>query len=580
MRVALTGEAVIKMIFWESGMPLSRREFLIDSLASSTLLNWRAQRPSRSHYPFQHGVASGDPLHDGIILWTRITPTNDGLSRGASTRLSYHWVVATDAALTQVVANGESHTTAERDFTVKHDIRALLPGRDYYYAFYAQGQWSDTGHFKTLPEVSPERLRLAFTSCSNFAAGYFNVYRDIAERRDLDAVLHLGDYIYEYASLDESLVSGRVHEPMAEAVTLADYRARHACYKADRDSQAMHRQHALIAIWDDHEVANNAWQGGAANHRDATQGAWPERLQAAVQAYYEWMPVRESGNADTPEMYRGYRFGQLLDLSMLDTRLAGREAPEADYVSRHAPERTLLGEVQENWLSERLVQAQDEGVTWKLLGQQVMMAQFGFHQQPFNYDQWDGYPAARQRLFDLVEQQGITGWGVLTGDIHSSWAMTLHHDPFVDRSSPLGFELVTPAVTSEGIGNAATATLAAASLSSVLPHLNFVDFYYRGYVVLDITEQRLQAEWWVVDTVLSPRYSSACLRALTTQPLSPELVLLSDAEVAELTNHRHQELANNHGDYKFSQPLAFLREWRGAGALTQSELSSALISGR
>lgn len=536
-------------------MPLSRREFLIDSLASGFLFPGGKDQRKQEGFPFRHGVASGDPLSDSIIIWTRITPAEH------EAVVPYRWIVSRDRGLNEVVASGEGLTSAERDFTVKHDIRGLDSGTHYYYAFCTRGQWSDAGHFRTLPEGDVQHLRLAFTSCSNYAAGYFNVYRELAARSDLDVVLHLGDYIYEYANIEESLTTGRVNEPLKETVSLSDYRARHACYKADKDLQAVHRQHAFIAIWDDHEVANNAWQGGAANHSDL-QGNWGERLSAAVQAYYEWMPVREIRQTGRMALYRGYRFGNLLDLSVLDTRLAGRDAPAETPEDTIAEERTLLGAEQEGWLESRLVAAQQEGITWKLLGQQVMMAQLGFRQQPFNYDQWDGYPAARQRLFEVIRRHQVQNFGVLTGDIHSGWAMTLHEDPFTSMDDPLGFELVTPAVTSPGIANKATAGVAASSLMQVMPHLEFVDFFYRGFVLLDMTHDRLQAEWWVVDRVDSPRYQSTCMKAV---------ILNSDKG----TTDKHYQFEDGQpvspqktGNLlpDFSEELAYMRQWSPAGS--------------
>ena len=538
-------------------MPLSRREFLIDSLASGMFLPGRSVSEPRTGYLFQHGVASGDPLSDRVILWTRITPQQ------ADTYVSYRWRVALDRALSQVVAEGYGVTGPERDLTVKEDVTGLAPGTTYFYAFEAKGQWSDTGRTRTLPQGPLNQLRLAYTSCSNFAQGYFNVYREIAQREDIDIVLHLGDYIYEYANIEQSLVTGRVHEPAAETLTLADYRARHACYKRDADSQHVHRRHPFIVIWDDHEVANNAWQGGAPSHTD--NSSWATRLGAAVQAYYEWMPVREPAGDDRFALYRGYRFGDLLDLSVLDTRLAGRDAPAETLDERNEPERSLLGAVQEEWLDDRLAAAQQDGMRWKLMGQQVMVGQLGTNEQPFNYDQWDGYPAARQRLFDSVRRHQVDNWVVLTGDIHSSWAMTLHDDPFADLSTPVGVEFVTPAVTSPGIPVRATASVAEQSLRALLPHLNFVDFYYRGFVLLDITHERLQAEWWVVDRVDSPRYQSACLRAL--QVPAGEIALQAAQPVSPDYRMRHR-----------SDELAYLRSWSPQVPGTGSGMIAASLS--
>ncbi|WP_370314320.1 alkaline phosphatase [Thalassolituus sp.] len=542
-------------------MPLSRREFLIDSLASGVFLRGRASPRHEQTYPFHHGVASGDPLQDRVIIWSRITPA------ATDEYVSYRWVMSRDAGLTDIVAEGYGLAGPESDYTVKQDVTGLQAGKRYFYAFEALGQWSDTGRTRTLPEGDVSQLRLAYTSCSNYAQGYFNVYREIAHRDDLDLVLHLGDYIYEYASLEASLTTGRVHCPAGETVTLDDYRARHACYKADNDLQAVHRQHPFVVIWDDHEVANNAWRGGAANHSDLTQDDWSSRLAAAVQAYYQWMPVREPEGLDRYSLYRGYRFGNLLDLSVLDTRLAGRDAPAETLEERNREDRTLLGYEQESWLESRLLSAQQEGVRWKLLGQQVMMGQLGTNDQPFNYDQWDGYPAARQRLFEVVRRHGIDNWAVLTGDIHSSWAMTLHDDPFADLEQPLGVEFVTAAVTSPGIPVKATAQLAGSSLQALLPHLNFVDFYYRGFVILDITHEHLQAEWWVVNRVDSPRYQCDCLKALKVPSGSVKL-LPSTPVVPEVNEGVHTQ---------FSEDLAYLRHWAPASRGVSDTMVAASV---
>ena len=551
---------------------LTRRQFMLSGAAASALCysadsgsaaqqsshNHHLAGPSSDGFPFQHGVASGDPLHDRVILWTRITPP------AGIQQLQYRWRVASDVNFTELVAQGQGFTDITRDFTVKVDADGLSPGHSYYYLFEALGQMSDIGRTRTLPQHHTEHLRIAFTSCSNYARGYFNVYKDIARRPDLDVVLHLGDYIYEYDNLEQSLSSGRLHQPAHEILTLADYRQRHACYKRDNDLQQLHRQHPVIVIWDDHEVADNAWggfdraagrSGGAGNHQ-AADGDWQGRLAAAVQAYMEWMPIREQHNDyGQRQIYRSFRFGDLLQLNMLDTRLAGRDGPSDDPAIRDAQQRTLLGYPQERWLEQQLSDAQRDGVCWKLLGQQVMMAQFQLNHSPLNHDQWDGYPAARQRLFDHIRQANIDNFVVLTGDIHSSWALALNDDPFADQPGDnLGVELVTPAVTSPGIDNQTQAALAAASLESLLPHLNFVDFYYRGYVLLDITRERIQAEWWAVDNVQRPRYASHCLRALVIPrgqaQLQPAPALTQAKPAAALAPD-------------FSPSFSYLRRWRG-----------------
>ena len=530
-------------------MPLTRREFLIDSASTTLFASSLTTRSDGSAFPFRHGVASGDPLTDRVILWTRLTLPEGTLSA------SCQWYVATDPTMQNVVQYGQLFTSASRDFTVKVDVEGLQPGTTYYYVFEAAGQRSDIGRTRTLPEGSVDRLRIAYTSCSNITRGHFNVYKELAMRADLDVVLHLGDYIYEYADIDHCLRTGRPNAPLHETQTLEDYRLRHACYKGDKDLQEVHRQHPFMVIWDDHEVANNAWKGGADNHEEG-EGSWKERLSGAVRAYLEWMPIREPSQPERG-IYRSFRFGDLVDLTMLDTRLAGRHAQAETLEERNQASRSILGNQQEEWLKQCFQASAQSSVTWNLTGQQVMVAQLGTNDMPFNYDQWDGYPAARHRLFESVREAGLQNWVVLTGDIHSSWALELHDNPFADNTGkPLGVELVTPAVTSPGIDNQTRADIAAGSLEAVLPHLNFVDFYYRGYVLLDITHERLQAEWWIVDNIDSHRYAPGCLRKLSvesgTHQLKPAAETVEKLPSAPLAP-------------AFSDDLAILRRWRRDG---------------
>lgn len=405
----------------------SRRDFFrtgggVALLAAAPMLPAQA-----SGAPFQHGVASGDPLADRVILWTRVTPQD-----GAGT-VAVGWTVAADPGFQQPVAGGRVLTGVARDFTVKVDATGLQPGRTYYYRFESQGATSPAGRMRTLPQGSTAHLRIAVASCSNHAAGLFNAYRRIAERTDLDLVLHLGDYLYEYG--DGQYGSLRPTEPASEIVTLTDYRTRHAQYKRDADLQELHRQHAVVPIWDDHETANDAWRAGAENHDPATEGLWAVRRAAALRAYYEWMPVREP--ADRRLAQRSFRLGDLAELTMLETRLAGRSkqlpAPipipglgqgftaSGPFLD---PTRTLLGTAQETWLAETLASSP---ARWKLIGQGTMFAQLkalgranadggGLFVNP---DQWDGYPPCRDRVFDMIDAAG-GNVVVLTGDIHLS----------------------------------------------------------------------------------------------------------------------------------------------------------------
>jgi alkaline phosphatase D len=363
-------------------------------------------------------------------------------------------------------------------------------------------------------------VRLAATSCANIPFGYFTPYAHLAERADLDAVLYLGDYLYEYANgtYGDGRALGRVPEPDRELLSLADYRARHAQYKADPDLQAVHRQHPAIAVWDDHEIANDAWPGGAQNHDVAREGPYAERRAAAVRAWREWMPVREDAmSADPaaapPRIWRGFRFGDLAELLMLDTRLEGRvlqAASATDARTLADPARSLLGAAQERWLFERLSASQREGVAWRVLGQQVLFGQVRTAEGTIrNPDAWDGYPAARARVFEHLSRAAIRDVVVLTGDVHSSWALDLAPDPFdaaaYDPASgrgALAVEFVTPAVSSAPPGrDPADARAREAEYAARLPHLRWLEFWHRGYLLLDLDRTRAQAEWWHVDGV-------------------------------------------------------------------------------
>jgi len=496
----------------------SRRTFIATALALAVGRDtWAASH--RRGNAFDHGVASGDPLHDRVIIWSRVTPKN--WERG----LTVKWRVARDPQMRQVVARGRVDTSILRDFAVKVDVVGLEPAQTYYYQFSTHGARSVVGRTRTLP-VDAQAARLAMVSCANLPAGLFNVYALIARRADLDAVLHLGDYLYEYANgtFGDGAALGRVPAPDREILSLVDYRERHAQYKLDPDLQAAHRQHPFICVWDDHEFANNTWKDGADNH-DFTEGDWSVRKQAAMRAYFEWMPLREWPQPSEVRIYRQFRFGNLADLLMLDTRVHGRDqqsrtrsaGPDlgypADDPAANDPARTLLGFDQEEWLARNLSQSTADGVTWRLLGQQVLMAQLSLDrgQSRLNFDVWDGYVAARQRLFDSVRDSRAGNLVVLTGDIHSSWANELtvnpwdpaSYDPATGRGV-LGVEFATPAVSSPGISDPIEAAHRAERFRGASPHMKYVELHERGYVLLDIDRERVQGEFWHVATVDRP----------------------------------------------------------------------------
>lgn len=489
-------------------MPLTRRQFLWSAAASAALWQGRgrAQEPAPpGSAVFGHGVASGDPLADRVMLWTRVTPP-PGTRENAT--LDVQWRIATDSRMTQVVSRGTARTGAARDFTVKVDARGLSAGREYFYAFERGGERSTIGRTRTAPAAA-DRLRLGVVSCSNYPAGHFNVYRCLANRADLDAVIHLGDYIYEFDNgiYGDGTSMMRIPEPRRETVTLSDYRIRYATYRADPDLQAAHAQHPFILVWDDHELANDAWLDGAANHNpDKGEGDWPTRRAAAYRAYLEWMPIRESSDTNVL-LYRSFRFGGLLDLVMLDTRgLRDQQVPGGDIAGLARPGRTLLGAAQEEWLFEQLRASQRRGASWRVLGQQIVFSRMSPPGASVLLpDTWDGYQAARDRVMDFLAAERVPDVAMLSGDIHSSWGFEVMRNPWGGKTAgattPLGVEIVTPAISSQPFFTEAAFRERAPVLRALMPHLKFLEGTSNGYVLLDVTRDRLQSDWYFVPTV-------------------------------------------------------------------------------
>jgi alkaline phosphatase D len=513
---------------------------------------------------FTHGLASGDPLSDRVILWTRVTPA---IPR-ADARVVVRWEVALDDRFKRVVAKGRAVTSAASDYTVKVDALGLQPATTYFYRFRASETSSTVGRTRTLPTGDVAQVKLAVFSCANYPAGYFNAYADAARRLDLDATVHLGDYLYEYgqggyASANASSL-GRLVDPAAEIVSLTDYRLRHAQYKGDADLQALHALAPMIAVWDDHEVANDTWRNGAENHQPATEGDFAVRKAAAIRAYHEWMPTR---NAQPDVIYRSFDFGKLLSLHMLDTRLIGRDQQlnYADYFTATGfdaagftaavanPARQLMGATQTAWLQQQMARS---SATWQVLGQQVLMGRMNIPAPilvetitpgagvsvsqyaalvgkarsapatltaterailaqpsiPYNLDAWDGYQVARETVLGTARalQKNLV---VLSGDTHNAWANELN-----DRAgNPVGVEFATTSVTSPGfeayLPNENPAVLAGA-LQQLIAPLKYCDTSRRGYMVLTATPEACQADWVYVNTIDSHAFVASTDKSL------------------------------------------------------------------
>lgn len=454
------------------------------------------QKGLENLFPFYHGVASGDPLEDRVILWTRVTSENL-----QTDPIPVKWRVATDTSMQNVVLSGETVALAENDFTVKVDAIGLSSDQWYYYEFEALDHYSLKGRTRTLPTGQTDSLRFGVVSCSNYEQGYFSAYRHLNERNDVDFILHLGDYIYEYeVGGYSSDIPGRTNEPTNEIITLEDYRMRHSHYKLDEDLRAIHQNYPFITVWDDHESANDSYVDGAENHDPATEGPWEVRKAISAKVYYEWMPIRY--NMDTyPSIYRQFKFGNLLDLNMVDTRIEARSQQGGDAEAQD-PNRTLFGDTQFNWLKDNLTNSTQ---TWKVMGNQVMFAPLEILGTPLNYDQWDGYAYERNQLLTFLDNNDIRNFLVLTGDIHTSWVNDIpmgNYDKATCTGSA-GVEFVVTSVTSAAFP--ASPTLGTEAVKAMNPHMNYIELAKKGYAVLDLNQIRAQFDFYYVSDVEDPQ---------------------------------------------------------------------------
>jgi alkaline phosphatase D len=484
---------------------------------------------------FTHSVASGEPGPGEMLLWTRYVPAS-----GDHVQLTLE--LSESADFGRIAAGAEAVTGPWRDWTAKVTVTGLRPGRVYHYRFVApDGTRSPVGRTKTLPDDRAASFKAAIFSCSNIGFGFFNAYAHAAARDDLDLALHLGDYFYEYANGTypgmEQLIADRLPLPKGEIIHLADYRLRYASYRADPDLQALHARLPVIASWDDHESANNSWEGGAQNHDPKAEGAWSDRKAAAVQAWREWMPVSD-------EPWKAYDIGTLATLFRTDTRLAARSrSPEIGDMLRSAdpmraltqyrdgswndPARTMLGTQQEAWLDRGLARSVKQGARWQIVGFGTIMGTMrvppetegwiakarpgaapyiqaavtaGKAGLPSELDNWGGYPAARARFLHSA-QTADANLVVLCGDSHNAWAFDLAQDG--GKGEPAGVEFAGHAVTSSGFETALTvdpATVARA-LVAASPELKWCDTSRRGYMAMTVTPDRVSNDWLFTDSV-------------------------------------------------------------------------------
>ncbi|WP_445403752.1 alkaline phosphatase D family protein [Acinetobacter vivianii] len=557
---------------------ISRRELIQKSLFGFGALSLSVgftgcndssdQESSTLKVNFEHGVASGDPLKDRVILWTRLTP-ND-----SSARLQVTWQIALDDQFKQIVKTDKVTTAASQDFTVKVDATGLIPDQSYFYRFIFGDKISPVGRTKTLP-TSTSKVSFAVCSCSNYPAGYFYVYREMA-KQNVDVIIHLGDYIYEYGATGYATEEAKElrrtlpADNDKEIIKLDDYRKRYALYREDLDLQAAHQRHPFIVIWDDHELANDTWREGAENHQP-DEGPFLERKLAALQAYFEWMPIRPVDDQHT-KIYRQFDFGSLVQLTMLDTRIIARDEQldYDDYLTATGldtarfqadltnPARTLMGYTQRDWLLGKL---QQSTATWNVLGQQILMTKMLVPAEllfalaeitsgnpsdetlekmnaqiaelitlkirlqkgdptltaqekarvltvaPYNLDAWDGYFAEREILYGTLAQlkKKVV---VLAGDTHNAWSSNLYSKD----GAFVGVELATSSVSSPGLEKYLNIPLAQLqqfefAFNTLIDELNYCNLNQRGYLMVQFDETQVQSQWIYLDSIKKPVYA-------------------------------------------------------------------------
>ncbi|KAL1600006.1 hypothetical protein SLS59_006079 [Nothophoma quercina] len=498
---------------------------------------------------FTHGVASGDPFADSVILWTRASPVleNDAsnvtvegtvpyfsheterYNKASKAPICIDWKVSLSPDLSdQAISQGKAYTTSDTDYTIKVEAGGLGPFTTYYYQFTICGTntTSPIGRTKTAPALDDDvsSLSLGVFSCANYPLGYFNAYGNIARKDSVDYVLHLGDYIYK----DEVGVPGedeRAMEPAKEIVTLYDYRTRIAQYRSDEDLRAAHEKFPFITVWDDHEIANNNWRDGSSTMNNTEESfnefggiSFDQRKMNAVRAYFEWMPLRQIDMDDNLRIWRSFQMGKLLDLVMLDTRSYDRNITRVSWNDEYVYEisndagRSIMGSHQENWFFRQLSESKERGAAWRVIGNQMIFSHInrtgeGDRDIPVDVDAWDGYVSSRNRTLKHLYDNDIDNTIMLAGDSHQNWVSDLvwldsvEYDPATGTGA-IGVEFAVTGTTSNGLDGpiAETEEISAAFVRDN-EELLWQEGYYRGYTELHISPEKIEAQYWGCPTI-------------------------------------------------------------------------------
>ena len=525
---------------------MNRRSFLKGLLFISSIFTLKLKSSSKNNVSFDYGVASGDPTNTNIILWTRATPS-------INKNIKINWELSSDINFKNILNSGTAFAKYSNDFTVKIDANVpnAYRGKKVFYRFFSNNTYSDIGISNTLPGNNPDSYNIAFCSCSNHPAGYFNAYKEMAKNNEIDLVLHLGDYIYEYDkdgyATEDSKRFNREVDPKHEIVSLNDYRRRHAQYKSDLDLQELHKSKPMIAVWDDHEFTNDSWKYGAENHQN-DEGFFQSRKANAIKAYLEWMPIRE--NKSKLKIWRKFEVGNLFQLLMLDTRsiyrdkqlniedyFDGNAINKSKYKKDLSVDRKLIGLEQMLWVKNNL----NKNFKWSIIGQQVLMAQvylptifanmnkkilpdylhkylkIGGANVPYNTDAWDGYPKERERLFrELKKANSVL---VLTGDTHNSWLNNLYDE----NNNFIGVEIGTPAISSPNTIDTFGSLTNDIEEGFIKENKNvkWTEGKHKGYTLLKLTKDKSVITFVYVNTVKSKVYEVIDTNKFNVKPNTP-----------------------------------------------------------
>ncbi len=466
----------------------------------------REKTPKNNDFIFSYGVASGDPKTNGVLLWTRISV------KDSTETTPIKWEIATDSLFENIVRSGNTKAFPKNDHCVKIWVDNLLSGTNYFYRFKYKNEGSPIGRTQTLPK-EVDTIRLAIVNCSKYEGGFFNVYDAISKMDGLNAVVHLGDYIYEDGGGQGAYIpiikkTERRHQPPHKLVTLNDYRTRYKQHHKDTMLQKLHQRYPMINIWDDHETANNSWADGADGHNNDKDGDWETRKNNAIKAYDEWIPIHKNPNEP---IYRSFQFADVLNLNMLDTRICCRtkQASSAKELDSIAAYSSLLGDEQLHWLESSITQT---NTIWNLIGNQVLVARkyLGKEDNYIYLDQWTGYPKDRSQFLNFIKKHPEKNTIITTGNVHDAYHFELLDGSNEKKGKLIAHEFAPGSVSSGNTGVKKTVEARKQDSLDLVhknPHLKWFDLIKHSFIVMEFTKENAQIDFYQVSTVYNTNYT-------------------------------------------------------------------------